>query len=37
MDCLSFVVMEKHGIQMAWTLDGDFSHRFTAVPGPLAG
>jgi predicted nucleic acid-binding protein len=35
-DCLSFVVMEKCGIQKAWTLDSDFSHRFTAVPGPLS-
>ena len=33
-DCVSFVLMEKLGIQIAWTTDGDFSHRFTAVPGP---
>ncbi len=33
-DCLSFVVMERHGIEVAWTLDSDFNHRFTAVPGP---
>jgi uncharacterized protein len=33
-DCLSFVVMEKRGIQLAWTLDADFTHRFTARPGP---
>jgi len=34
-DCLSFVVMEKHGIHEAWAVDEDFTHRFTAVPGPL--
>jgi predicted nucleic acid-binding protein len=34
-DCLSFVVMQKLGIEVAWTLDSDFTHRFTAVPGPL--
>jgi predicted nucleic acid-binding protein len=33
-DCLSFVVMQKRGIELAWTLDEDFRHRFTAVPGP---
>lgn len=33
-DCVSFVVMEKRGIEVAWTVDGDFSHRFTALPGP---
>jgi predicted nucleic acid-binding protein len=33
-DCLSFVVMEARGIQEALTLDGDFTHRFTARPGP---
>ena len=33
-DCLSFVVMDKFGITEAWTLDSDFSHRFTARPGP---
>jgi uncharacterized protein len=34
-DCVSFVVMEKLGIQVAWSVDSDFSHRFTAVPGPI--
>ena len=33
-DCLSFVVMLKHGINVAWTLDDDFTHRFIAQPGP---
>jgi predicted nucleic acid-binding protein len=33
-DCVSFVVMEKLGIEVAWTVDGDFQHRFTALPGP---
>jgi predicted nucleic acid-binding protein len=33
-DCLSFVVMLKLGIQEAWTFDDDFSHRFIARPGP---
>jgi uncharacterized protein len=33
-DCLSFVVMEKLGIDTAWAVDDDFTHRFTAVPGP---
>lgn len=33
-DCLSFVVMLKLGIEEAWTFDGHFSHRFTARPGP---
>jgi predicted nucleic acid-binding protein len=31
-DCLSFVVMLKLGIQEAWTLDGHFSHRFIVRP-----
>ena len=35
-DCLSFVVMEKYGIQEAWAVDDDFSHRFTAIPGPAS-
>jgi predicted nucleic acid-binding protein len=35
-DCVSFVVMEKLGIQIAWSVDSDFSHRFTAVPGPIS-
>lgn len=34
-DCLSFVVMEKLGIAEALTFDSDFSHRFTARPGPV--
>lgn len=34
-DCLSFVVMERQGIQVAWAIDDDFTHRFTAIPGPL--
>lgn len=33
-DCVSFVVMEQLGIHEAWTTDSDFTHRFTAVPGP---
>jgi len=32
-DCLSFVVMLKLGIQEAWTFDDHFSHRFIARPG----
>lgn len=32
-DCLSFVVMTKLGIQEAWTFDTHFSHRFIARPG----
>jgi predicted nucleic acid-binding protein len=35
-DCVSFAVMEKLGIQIAWSVDSDFSHRFTAVPGPIS-
>ena len=34
-DCLSFVVMEKLGIHEALTVDGDFTHRFIARPGPI--
>jgi hypothetical protein len=34
-DCLSFVVMEKLGIEEALAVDSDFTHRFTARPGPL--
>jgi predicted nucleic acid-binding protein len=34
-DCTSFVVMEKLGIGIAWSVDDDFNHRFRAVPGPL--
>ena len=33
-DCLSFVIMEKLGINTAWAVDDDFTHRFTAMPGP---
>lgn len=33
-DCTSFVVMAKYGLQLAWSVDGDFNHRFTALPGP---
>lgn len=35
-DCLSFVVMLKLGIQEAWSFDGHFSHRFTVRPGTTA-
>jgi predicted nucleic acid-binding protein len=31
-DCLSFVVMLKLGIQEAWTFDRHFSHRFIVRP-----
>ncbi len=33
-DCLSFVVMESLGIQEALAIDGHFTHRFIARPGP---
>ena len=33
-DCLSFVIMEKHDIKEALTVDRDFTHRFIARPGP---
>jgi predicted nucleic acid-binding protein len=33
-DCLSFVVMLKHGITEAFSFDDDFSHRFVIRPGP---
>lgn len=33
-DCVSFVVMQKHGITEALTFDAHFSHRFTLLPGP---
>ncbi len=36
-DCLSFVVMEKRGIREGWAVDEDFTHRFTARPGPRPG
>jgi len=35
-DCVSLVVMEKLGIQVAWSVDSDFTHRFTALPGPIS-
>jgi predicted nucleic acid-binding protein len=31
-DCLSFVIMLKLGIQEAWSFDGHFSHRFVTRP-----
>jgi uncharacterized protein len=34
-DCLSFVVMEQNGIREALAVDSDFTHRFTARPGPV--
>ncbi len=34
-DCVSFVVMNDLDIEVAWSVDDDFNHRFTAVPGPL--
>jgi uncharacterized protein len=34
-DCLSFVVMLKHGITEAFSFDDDFSHRFVMRPGPV--
>lgn len=34
-DCLSFVVMDSLGITEALAIDSDFTHRFTARPGPL--
>jgi predicted nucleic acid-binding protein len=33
-DCLSFVVMERLGIQEALAFDSDFGHRFVLKPGP---
>jgi hypothetical protein len=33
-DCLSFVVMDRLGIAEALAVDSDFTHRFTAIPGP---
>ncbi len=33
-DCLSFAVMEKLGIQEALAFDSDFGHRFVMRPGP---
>jgi len=34
-DCISFVVMDKLGLREALSVDGDFTHRFLARPGPL--
>jgi predicted nucleic acid-binding protein len=34
-DCLSFVVMDKLAIREAFSVDKHFTHRFTAIPGPL--
>jgi predicted nucleic acid-binding protein len=34
-DCLSFVIMDRFGIREALAVDGDFAHRFVALPGPL--
>ena len=34
-DCLSFVIMDANKITEALTVDADFSHRFTARPGPI--
>ncbi len=31
-DCLSFVVMLKHGITEAFSFDDDFAHRFVMLP-----
>jgi predicted nucleic acid-binding protein len=33
-DCLSFVVMLKKGINEALSFDSDFAHRFVVRPGP---
>jgi len=33
-DCVSFVVMDKLGMREALSVDGDFTHRFVARPGP---
>lgn len=33
-DCLSFVLMDKLGTKEALAVDSDFTHRFTARPGP---
>lgn len=34
-DCVSFVIMERLGIEEALAVDSDFTHRFVARPGPL--
>lgn len=33
-DCLSFITMQKLGIDTAWSVDDDFTHNFIAIPGP---
>ncbi|HEY8147736.1 MAG TPA: PIN domain-containing protein [Vicinamibacteria bacterium] len=33
-DCVSFIVMDAHGIDEALTIDRDFTHRYVARPGP---
>lgn len=33
-DCVSFVIMQDRGIQVAWSVDKHFTHSFTALPGP---
>jgi uncharacterized protein len=33
-DCVSFTLMDKLGIQEALAIDADFTHRFVAHPGP---
>jgi len=30
-----FVIMDRLGIREALAVDGDFAHRFVALPGPL--
>ena len=34
-DCLSFAVMEKFGMNEALAVDSHFTHRFIARPGPV--
>ena len=34
-DCLSFAVMEKFGVNEALAVDSHFTHRFIARPGPV--
>ena len=33
-DCVSFVVMQRLGIEEAFSVDDEFTHRFRAIPGP---
>jgi uncharacterized protein len=33
-DCVSFVLMDRLGITEALAIDKEFTHRFTAIPGP---